>query len=99
MPQGTYILITKDGYRVTPMGCYESLFTGYSPDFTKYLNKDVLVKYFGDCSVFKTHDEVMEVAKGLSKAYIETDDGIFVMSAYKNYTFQELKDGKASKTT
>ena len=46
MPQGTYILITKDGYRVTPMDCYESLFTGYSPDFTKYLNKDVLVKYF-----------------------------------------------------
>ena len=41
MPQGTYILITKDGYRVTPMDCYESLFTGYSPDFTKYLNKDV----------------------------------------------------------
>jgi len=99
MPQGTYILITSDGYRVTPLNDYGSLFDGYTPDMSKYLNTDKVVEAFGECRVFKTEGEVIEVARAISKAYQETEDGILVMTDYRKYSFQELKDGKASKSS
>ena len=99
MPQGTYILITSDGYRVTPLNDYGSLFDGYTPDMSKYLNTDKVVEAFGECRVFKTEAEVIEVARAISKAYQETEDGILVMTDYRKYSFQELKDGKASKSS
>lgn len=99
MPQGTYILITSDGYRVTPLNDYDSLFDGYMPDMSKYLNTDKLVEAFGECNVFETQSEAIEVARALSKAYRETEDGILVMTDYRKYSFQELKDGKASKSS
>jgi len=76
MPQGTYILITSDGYRVTPLNDYGSLFDGYMPDMSRYLNTDKVVEAFGECRVFKTEAEVIEVARAISKAYQETEDGI-----------------------
>ena len=99
MPQGTYILITSDGYRVTPLNDYGSLFDGYMPDMSKYLNTDKLVEAFGECHVFETQSEAIEVARALSKAYQETEYGILVMTDYRKYSFQELKDGKASKSS
>ena len=99
MPEGTYILITNDGYRVTPLNDYGSLFDGFMPDMSKYLNVDKLIEAFNDCHVFKTEAEAIEVARAISKAYKETEDGILVMTDYRNYSFQELKDGKASKNS
>jgi hypothetical protein len=49
--------------------------------------------------VFETQSEAIEVARALSKAYQETEDGILVMTDYRKYSFQELKDGKASKSS
>lgn len=99
MPQGTYILITSDGYRVTPLNDYGSLFDGYTPDMSRYLNADKVIEAFGECHVFKTQSEAIEVARAISKAYQETEDGILVMTDYRKYSFQELKDGKASKNS
>lgn len=99
MPQGTYILITSDGFRVTPLNDYGSLFDGYMPDMSKYLNVNKLIEAFGDCRVLQTQSEAIEVARALSKAYKETEDGILVMTDYRKYSFQELKDGKASKSS
>ena len=99
MPQGTYILITSDGYRVTPLNDYGSLFDGYMPDMSRYLNAEKVFESFGECHVFKTQSEAIEVARALSKAYQETEDGIVVMTDYRKHSFQELKDGKASKSS
>lgn len=99
MPQGTYILITTDGYRVTPLNDYDSLFDGYMPDMSKYLNTNNFIQAFGDCVAFQTQAEAIEVARAISKAYKETEDGILVMTDYRKYSFQELKDGKASKSS
>lgn len=99
MPQGTYILITSDGYRVTPLNDYGSLFDGYMPDMSRYLNTEKVFEAFGECHVFKTQSEAIEVAQALSKAYRETEDGIVVMTDYRKHSFQELKDGKASKSS
>ena len=100
MPQGTYILITSDGYRVTPLNDYDSIFDGYmQPDMSRYLNSEQVFESFGECHVFKTQSEAIEVAQALSKAYQETEDGIVVMTDYRKYSFQELKDGKASKSS
>jgi hypothetical protein len=100
MPQGTYILITSDGYRVTPLNDYDSIFDGYmQPDMSRYLNTEKVFEAFGECHVFKTQSEAIEVAQALSKAYQETEDGILVMTDYRKYSFQELKDGKASKSS
>jgi hypothetical protein len=66
---------------------------------SKYLNTDKVVEAFGECHVFKTQSEAIEVAQALSKAYQETEDGILVMTDYRKYSFQELKDGKASKSS
>ena len=99
MPQGTYILITSDGYRVTPLNDYGSLFVGYMPDMSRYLNTEKVFEAFGECHVFKTQSEAIEVAQALSKAYRETEDGIVVMTDYRKHSFQELKDGKASKSS
>ena len=100
MPQGTYILITSDGYRVTPLNDYDSIFDGYmQSDMSRYLNTEKVFEAFGECHVFKTQSEAIEVAQALSKAYQETEDGIVVMTDYRKYSFQELKDGKASKSS
>ena len=100
MPQGTYILITSDGYRVTPLNDYDSIFDGYMmPDMSRYLNAEKVFGAFGECHVFKTQSEAIEVARAISKAYQETEDGIVVMTDYRKYSFQELKDGKASKSS
>jgi len=78
---------------------YGSLFDGYMPDMSRYLNTDKVVEAFGECHVFKTQSEAIEVAQSLSKAFRETEDGILVMTDYRKYSFQELKDGKASKSS
>jgi hypothetical protein len=96
MPQGVYILLTSDGARVAPSDDYDSLFDGYTSDMGKYIHRDNFVSCFGASAVM-TETEAMVVAKNVAKAYNEMSDGIRVLTDYRFYSFEELKNGSASK--
>jgi hypothetical protein len=96
MPQGVYILLTSDGARVAPSDDYDSLFDGYMPDMRKYIHRDNFVSCFGASAVM-TEREALVVARTVAKAYNEMTDGIRVLTDYRFYTFEDLKNGSASK--
>jgi hypothetical protein len=96
MPQGVYILLTSDGARVAPSNDYDSLFDGYMPDMRKYIHRDNFVSCFGGSAVM-TEREALAVARNVAKAYNEMPDGIHVLTDYRFYTFEDLKNGSASK--
>lgn len=90
------ILMTKDGFRVAPVPCYEDLFDGYATDMTRYVNVENLKHVFGSCEAL-TETDAREVARMISKAYKELPDGIRTLTTYRKYTFEDLMNGKASK--
>jgi len=94
--RGIYILMTSDGFRVAGMDNYEDLYEGYADDMRKYINIDVLNKTFNDC-VPLPELEAREVAKNMAKAYRELPDGIRTVVTYRKYSFEDLKNGSASK--
>jgi hypothetical protein len=96
MPQGVYILLTTDGARVAPLNDYDSLFDGYMPDMRKYIHRDNFVSCFGN-SVVMTEREALAAARELAKIYNEMSDGIRVLTDYRFYSFEDLKNGSASK--
>ena len=96
MPQGVYILLTSDGARVAPLDDYDSLFDGYMPDMRKYIHRDNFISCFGASDVM-TEREALTVARTMAKAYNEMPDGIRVLTDYRLYTFEDLKNGSASK--
>lgn len=94
--QGIYILMTSDGFRVAPLQFYENLYDGYRNDMTQYINKDYLVANFGDCKLM-TEMQARMVAKEIAGAYRELPDGIRTITTYRKYSFEDLKNGAASK--
>lgn len=96
MPQGVYVLLTSDGARVAPLECYDDLFDGYAPNMVQYINQNVLTRCFSDSLPLPLNDAIT-VAQSVSKAYNELSDGIRVISDYRKFSFQELKNGSASK--
>lgn len=96
MPQGVYILLTSDGARVAPSDDYDSLFDGYMPDMRKYIHRDNFVSCFGSSAVM-TEREALALARNVAKAYNEMSDGIRVLTDYRLYSFEDLKNGSASK--
>jgi hypothetical protein len=78
------------------MDNYEDLYEGYADDMIKYINLDVLNKTFNEC-VPLTELEAREVAKNMAKAYRELPDGIRTVVTYRKYSFEDLKNGSASK--
>ena len=97
---GIYILKTKDGYRVNFTKEYVYLFGSYNDDTMNYdINANILKSIFGNCAVFPTEIMAINSAKALSSVHEETEDGIMILSSYKDYTYKELLDGKANKTS
>lgn len=96
MPQGVYVLLTTDGARVAPLNDYDSLFDGYMPDMRKYVHRDNLVSCFGDSAVM-TERDALAAARNVAKLYTEMPDGIRVLTDYRFYSFEDLKNGAASK--
>jgi hypothetical protein len=96
MPQGVYVLMTSDGYRATVLNDYDSLFDGYADDMSMFINKEKLKDAFDGCVVLNSTN-YLEVARALAAPYKEMPDGIRVLTTYRNYSFEELKNGKASK--
>jgi hypothetical protein len=66
------------------------------PDMRKYVHRDNFVACFGASAVM-TEPEAMAVAKNVAKAYNEMSDGIRVLMDYRHYSFEDLKNGSASK--
>jgi len=98
METGIYILITKDGYRVTYSNQYLNLYEGYDDKSNSFiLNHDVLLKEFGDCYVFHHKEPAQQEAVMISKQHSETDNGIMNIN-YSRYTFEELLNGSKKKT-
>jgi len=95
---GIYILVTKDGYRVSASNEFVYLFGSYNDDSMNYnLETEVLQKIFGNCAVLETAKDAIESAKCISKTINETEDGIMFIDSYGKYTFKELIDGRANK--
>jgi hypothetical protein len=90
------ILMTKDGFRVAPVPCYEDLFDGYADDMNRYVNVENFTKVFQN-SELMTETDAREVARMMAKAYKELPEGIRTLTTYRKYTFEDLLNGKASK--
>jgi hypothetical protein len=98
MMSGIYIMVTKDGYRVSASNQFVYLFGSYNDDSMNYnLETEVLQKIFGNCAVLETAKDAIESAKCISKTLNETEDGIMFIDSYGKYTFEELLDGRANK--
>ena len=97
---GIYILKTKEGYRVNFTKDYIYLFGSYNDDTMNYnINADILKKIFGNCAVIPNEYMALQSAKGISRLHNETEDGIMILKSYDTYTFEELLNGKANKTS
>ena len=94
--RGVYIVVLRDGSRVAPLRDYDSLFDGYSESMIRYIHRDNFVEAFGFC-VPMTEKEAIEYARVMAKGYDELCDGIRVLTDYRNFTFQEIRDGAYSK--
>lgn len=95
---GIYIMVTKDGYRVSASDQFVYLFGSYNDDSMNYnLEAEVLQKVFGNCAILETAKDAIEAAKCISKTINETEDGIMFIDSYGKYTFEELLDGRANK--
>ena len=94
--RGIYVVILRDGCRVAPLTDYDGLFDGYSESMIKYIHRDNFVNAFGFC-VPMTEKEAIDCAKVMAKGYGEMCDGIRILTDYRNFTFQEIRDGAYSK--
>jgi hypothetical protein len=94
--RGVYVVILRDGCRVAALPEYDILFDGYTESMIRYIHRDNFVEAFGFC-VPMTEKEAIECARVLAKGYGELCDGIRVLTDYRNFTFQEIRDGAYSK--
>lgn len=96
--QGIVIFMTSDGYRVSVVENYESLFDGYATDMVKYINLQNFKKVFGNCKSM-TELEARGIALSMAQAYNELPDGIRTLTTYRKYSFEDIMNGKASENT
>lgn len=96
--QGIFIFQTLDGFRVAPVDNYDALYDEFNPDMVQYIFQPYFEKIFGSCKALKD-TEAIEVAKNMAKAYNELPDGIRMITTYRNYSFEDIMNGKASKNT
>lgn len=96
--QGIFIFQTSDGYRVAALDNYDALYDGYNPDMVQFIFLPYFQKIFGSCKAL-TEIQAKEVAKNIAKAYNELPDGIRIITTYRNYSFEDIMNGKASKNT
>ena len=91
---GIYILETVDGYRVTYSRRYEEL-VSMNTNIEYYVVGNIAKQVFENCFCYDTIENAMDHARRISKVFLETDDGIRIVSYAKNLTFGELiENGK-----
>ena len=96
--QGIVIFMTSDGFRVSVVENYESLFDGYADDMIRYVNLPNFQKVFGNCKVM-SELEARGIALSMAQAYNELPDGIRTLTTYRKYSFEDIMNGKASENT
>ena len=90
--------MTSDGFRVSVVENYESLFDGYADDMIRYVNLPNFQKVFGNCKVM-SELEARGIALSMAQAYNELPDGIRTLTTYRKYSFEDIMNGKASENT
>jgi len=94
MSNGVYVLVTKDGYRVSYSDNYDAFFGPFIDETFNYLPEGSQFKHiFGKSEVFSDESAALNVAKDISKNITETDDGIMFINNYPELTFEELISG------
>ena len=88
MSDGVYILVLQDGFRVTYSKRYVDFMT-----IEGKLVGNVIEECFGACQNYDSMQDAMDEARRITKKYHETDDGICVINAGKNKTFEEIVKG------
>ena len=88
MSDGVYILVLQDGFRVTYSKRYVDFVT-----IEGNLVGNVIQECFGNCKKYDSLLDAMDEARRISKKYHETDDGICVINAGINKTFDEVVKG------
>jgi len=94
MSNGVYVLVTKDGYRVSYSDNYDAMFGPFIDEGFNYLpERDEMNRIFGKSEVYSTEDAALKVANDISKFFNELDDGVMFINNYPEYTFEELISG------
>jgi hypothetical protein len=99
METGIYILITKEGYRVSYSTQYLNLFGSYDDKTNNFvIDSTVLINMFNNCFVFYNKELALAEARDISTKHKETDNGIMEIN-YSRYTFEELVNGNIKTNT
>lgn len=88
MSDGIYILASLEGYRVTYSKRYDDFMT-----LEGKLVGNVIEECFSSCQNCDTMEIAMDEAHRIAKKYHETDDGICLISAGKNKSFEQIVKG------
>lgn len=88
MSDGIYILASLEGYRVTYSKRYDDFVT-----LEGKLVGNVIEDCFGSCQNYDTIVIAMDEAHRIAKKYHETDDGICLITAGKNKSFERIVKG------
>jgi len=88
MSDGIYILASLEGYRVTYSKRYDDFMT-----LEGKLVGNVIEECFNSCQNCDTMEIAMDEAHRIAKKYHETDDGICLISAGKNKSFEQIVKG------
>lgn len=88
MSDGVYILVLQEGFRVAYSKRYVDFMT-----IEGQLVGNIVKECFGNSETYVTMQDAMDEARKISVKYHETDDGICVVNAGKNKTFEEIVEG------
>lgn len=94
--KGTYIIETKNEngpeYRVAQTESVDNLFEEFVPDTETWTpNVEKIVQAFGESRPYKSLEEAWDAAGVLDDA-VPTEFGVNLITDFKNYDFNDLKN-------
>lgn len=97
---GIYILQTKDGFRVAYHHNIDQIYGNFSDESLQWQgDPDAILEYFGDIEALSSLEEALDLAEKMVYDYAYLEDGICVISDFKNWDLNNLRDnyGKEAK--
>ena len=99
---GVYIVQTKGPeFRVAYQQNINAVYGNFSDETYRWdPNEKELVDYFRDAPVYSDLQEALDFAETISYTYEYLEDGICLITDFKEYDFQEMKEhhGKEAKS-
>lgn len=99
---GIYILETKGPeYRVAYHHNIDEIYGNYSDESFQWQgDPEMMLEYFGNAVMFTTIEEALDTAGSMVYDYPYLEDGICVISNFKDWDFNRLKEnyGKEAKS-